>query len=176
MLSDPRDRTRLADGLLFCAGLYDEPEVRAVVNETFPSSYSERIRNLNRHSEVNWLRAAAARIALDGPAPLRRTLLHKVISPGAGIAELKASRELLEAWVVERATPFFHPVGTCRMGAPGDPKAVLDSDCRVRGIAGLRVVDASIMPAIVRGATNLTVIMIGEKMADALARDLRGSV
>jgi choline dehydrogenase len=99
-----------------------------------------------------------------------------VISPGVGLAELRASREMLEAWVAERATPFFHPVGTCRIGADDDPRAALDSACRVRGVAGLRVVDASIMPAIVRGATNLTVIMIGEKMADQIARDLQGSV
>ena len=173
MLSDPRDLTRLADGFVLCSGLYDEPEVQAMVNEVFPSSYSERIRNLNRYSRLNWLRAGAAKLALDGPKALRRALLRNVISPGADVAELLASREKLEAWILQRATPFFHPVGTCRMGAPDDPTAALDSSCRVRGIEGLRVVDASIMPSTVRGATNLTAIMIGEKMADILADDLR---
>jgi len=60
----------------------------------------------------------------------------------------------------------YHPVGTLRMGPDGDRGAVVDQYCRVRGIEGLWVVDASIMPNIVRANTNLTCIMIGERAAD----------
>jgi choline dehydrogenase len=58
----------------------------------------------------------------------------------------------------------YHPIGTCKMG--NDDMAVVDSNLRVKGIAGLRVIDASIMPRIIAGNTNATSIMIGEKGAD----------
>ena len=61
---------------------------------------------------------------------------------------------------------IFHPVSTAKMGPESDPDAVVDQYCRVRGVEGLRVVDASVMPNIVRANTNLTCIMIGERVAD----------
>ena len=63
------------------------------------------------------------------------------------------------------ATTIFHPVGTTKMGSPGDPMAVVDSHLRVRGIRGLRVVDAGVMPLITSGNTNSPTLMIAEKAA-----------
>jgi choline dehydrogenase len=68
-------------------------------------------------------------------------------------------------------TTIFHPVGTCKMGADTDPMAVLDSRLRVRGVAGLRVADASVMPSITSGNTNSPTLMIAERAAQWMLAD-----
>ena len=83
------------------------------------------------------------------------------------------SREALTGYVRTAAIPMFHPVGTAKMGAAGDPRAVVGADCAVRGVAGLWVADASIMPAIPQGNTNATAIMIGERASDLVLGALR---
>jgi choline dehydrogenase-like flavoprotein len=74
-----------------------------------------------------------------------------------------AAGDDLRPHVRRNATTFYHPVGTCRMGR--DPLAVVDHELRVHGVAGLRVVDASVMPTLVGGATHAAAVMIGEKGA-----------
>ena len=82
------------------------------------------------------------------------------------------SVEALMPYVRAATLPMYHPVGTARMGAADDPMAVVDPDLRLRGVAGLWVADASIMPSIPQGNTNATSIMIGDKAADHVLKTM----
>ena len=82
-------------------------------------------------------------------------------SPGPAAA----SEDQLLDHIRAHGSTVFHPVGTCAMGAGDSP---LDEHCRVRGISGLRVIDASAMPTIVSGNTNSAILMIAERMADQI--------
>jgi choline dehydrogenase len=88
----------------------------------------------------------------------------KEIMPGPAVADDAA----IDAFVRARGETIYHPVGTCRMGQADDPLAVVDKDCRVIGLQGLRVVDASVIPTLIGGNTNAPTIMIAEKIADAI--------
>lgn len=81
-----------------------------------------------------------------------------------------------ECICTEYTTTIYHPVGTCKMGPKKDQEAVVDHELRVHGIRRLRVVDASIMPTIVRGNTNVPVIMIGEKASDLIKYKWKSSI
>ncbi|MEM8858113.1 MAG: GMC oxidoreductase [Chloroflexota bacterium] len=82
------------------------------------------------------------------------------IQPGIGI---QTDAEILD-WLRERLGTTWHFAGSCKMGV--DPAAVVDPSLRVHGIAGLRVIDASVMPEVVAGNTNAATMMIAEKGAD----------
>eukprot|EP00930_Biecheleria_cincta_P068057 TRINITY_DN5513_c0_g1_i1.p1 TRINITY_DN5513_c0_g1~~TRINITY_DN5513_c0_g1_i1.p1 ORF type:complete len:295 (+),score=25.10 TRINITY_DN5513_c0_g1_i1:107-991(+) len=75
------------------------------------------------------------------------------------------SDEYLRELITRSAVTVYHPVGTAKMGAPGDVSAVVDPELRVQGVTGLRVADASVMPTVISGNTNAPSIMIGERCA-----------
>jgi choline dehydrogenase len=101
----------------------------------------------------------------------REILAQPALSPYRGEelnpGEAIRGDEDIDAWVRRSVETCYHPVGTCRMGLDSR-SAVVDSQCRVHGAANLRVIDASVMPAIVSGNTNAPTIMIAEKMSDLL--------
>jgi len=98
---------------------------------------------------------------LCAAAPFARYHAHEAL-PGPGVQDDTA----LIAYLRRAAGTAHHPVGTCRMGV--DEKAVVDPELRVRGITGLRVVDASVFPSIVGGNTNAPVVMVAERAADLI--------
>lgn len=89
----------------------------------------------------------------------------KELSPGLPVS----TDAEIDDWIRGNAESIYHPVGTCRMG--NDESAVVDSALRVRGLEGLRIVDASIMPSIIGGNTNAPTIMIAERAADLIQRE-----
>ncbi|MCY1647272.1 GMC family oxidoreductase [Caulobacter sp. SL161] len=113
-------------------------------------------------ASLKWARRIMGQSALAAYAP-------EAFRPGPevdGDAALLAAAKAL-------ATTIFHPVGTAAMGADGDPLAVLDARLRVRGVEGLRVIDASAMPSITSGNTNAPTVMIAEKGAAMILEDYR---
>ena len=99
-------------------------------------------------------------------SPMRDIAIDEM-APGVNI---ESDDELLH-WVRNNAETTYHPVGTCKMGS--DPMAVVDDRLRVHGIAGLRVIDASIMPTVPSGNTNAPTIMVAEKGADMIKEDAK---
>jgi len=86
-------------------------------------------------------------------------------------AEIQPGRDVetddqIDAFIREHCESAYHPCGTCKMGSPQDPMAVVDAECRVIGIANLRVADSSIMPQVTNGNLNAPTLMIGEKPSD----------
>lgn len=121
--------------------------------------------------KINFLQSASDLQKLVNGIKLIRKLFQtsgfdefrgKEVAPGADAQ----SDEAIAAYIREACGTVYHPVGTCKMG--NDSMAVVDSELRVYGVAGLRVVDASIMPTITTGHTNAPTIAIGEKAADLI--------
>jgi choline dehydrogenase len=89
--------------------------------------------------------------------------------------QMVASDEFVQGYLQMAVNTVYHPVGTARMGPEGDRAAVVDQRGRVRGVDGLAVVDASIMPNVPRANTNLTCSMLGERVADWMRAELPSS-
>ena len=92
-----------------------------------------------------------------------RDILDERVEPTDDVLE---SDDALDDWMLREATTGQHISCTCKMGPSSDPMAVVDQYGKVHGLDGLRVVDASIMPNCVRANTNVTTMMIGERIAD----------
>ena len=116
-------------------------------------------------------------IAADSLKLTRRIVATNALKKYAPDEFLPGTHVATDAQLAQAAgdigTTIFHPVGTCKMGPAEDTRAVVDSRLRVHGLAGLRVVDASVMPTITSGNTNSPTIMIAEKASDMIRADRR---
>ena len=169
-LSDRRDHLRLIHGLRLSLDLLSDPSVAAIGTDVFLPQTGDWVRKLSRTTLRNGLTAFAASILLDGPAPLRHYLIERAGTP---LIDVATDEKSLEQIVFSTMGQMFHPAGTCRIGTADDRLAVVDPKCRVYGVEGLRVVDGSVMPALVCANTNIPIIMIAEKAADLINASVR---
>jgi 5-(hydroxymethyl)furfural/furfural oxidase len=168
LLSDRRDLERLMSGFRKMAGLQMSAPVSAVTDKPFPASYSDRVRKIGVVTTKNKVLTAIAAALMDGPAALRHYMIDNFVVEGFTFDQVMKDDEALEAFVRKATIGVWHASCSCRMGAPDDPMAVVDSQGRVRRIEGLRVVDASIFPVVPCANTNFPTLMAAEKIVETM--------
>jgi 5-(hydroxymethyl)furfural/furfural oxidase len=178
ILSDPRDLERMVGAFrLVCDILTQEP-VASLVDHSFvdnmslghpPDALTLKLLQDNRMAR---LISTAGASALDYIPGMQGRFMRKA---GRDIAAILAEPAKLPDFIRSVTSRGGHPAGTCRLGGRDHPQAVVDSRCRVMGVDGLRVIDASIFPVPMTAGTNLPSIMAGEKGADMALQDWRMS-
>jgi 5-(hydroxymethyl)furfural/furfural oxidase len=168
LLSDRRDLDRLMSGFRKMAGLQMSAPLKAVTDKPFPAAYSDRVRKIGVVNTKNKILTAIAAKLMDGPAALRHYMIDNFVVEGFTFEQVMSDDEALEAFVRKSAIGVWHASCSCRMGRTDDPMAVVDTQGRVKGVQGLRVVDASVFPVVPCANTNFPVLMTAEKIADAM--------
>jgi 5-(hydroxymethyl)furfural/furfural oxidase len=168
LLSDRRDLERLMDAFRRLGAMQLSAALAAATSNPFPAAYTERVRRIGVVNARNKRITDIVARLLDGPAWLRRYVIEKVIVEGHRFDRLMQDDEALEEFIRKAAIGVWHATCTCRMGAEDDPLAVTDNQGRVRAVAGLRVVDASLFPCVPCANTNFPTLMTAEKIADMM--------
>jgi 5-(hydroxymethyl)furfural/furfural oxidase len=168
LLSDRRDLDRLMSGFRKMAELQMSAPVRAVTDKPFPASYTDRVRKIGVVNAKNRILTSIAAALMDGPAALRHYMIDNFVVEGFTFDDVMHDDEALEAFVRKAAIGVWHASCSCRMGRADDPMSVVDTQGRVKGVQGLRVVDASIFPVVPCANTNFPTLMAAEKIADAM--------
>lgn len=164
ILSDPGKPPVNADG--FSVHVCQlRPESRGEIGLRSADPFDDPIIRYNAYSTETDRRAL-----VDGVRIVRELAdqpsLKAIRGPELRLGDRTTDDTAIDQWIRKTAETVFHPVGSCAMGSDRDPMAVLDAKLRVRGIEGLRVADASVMPRLIGGNTNAPTIMIGEKAAE----------
>jgi 5-(hydroxymethyl)furfural/furfural oxidase len=168
LLSDRRDLDRLMSGFRKMAALQMSAPLQAVTDKPFPASYSDRVRKIGVVNAKNRILTTIAAALMDGPAALRHYMIDTFVVEGFTFDQVMNDEEAMEAFVRKAAIGVWHASCSCRMGRPDDPMAVVDTQGRVKGVQGLRVVDASIFPVVPCANTNIPTLMLAEKIAEAI--------
>jgi 5-(hydroxymethyl)furfural/furfural oxidase len=170
-LTDPVDLERLVDGFRRAAELMLDSDVRALRNEAFVAGYSGVVRRLNTPGKGNAILANLLARLLDGPDIVRTNMLRWGIARGDTTERRLSDAGWARNTVIARSFGTYHPAGSCAMGLPDNPNAVVDFRANVIGVRNLRVLDASIMPIIPRANTNLPAMMLAERGSALIKED-----
>ncbi len=171
MLSDHADLERLVEGFRQAAELMLDSEVRSLRNEAFVAGYSGVVRRLNTPGRGNAVVTNLLARLLDGPGIVRTNMLRWGIARGDTTEQRLSDPDWARTTVVQRSFGTYHPAGSCVMGKADGTDAVVDTRANVIGARNLRVLDASIMPTIPRGNTNIPVMMMAERGSALIKED-----
>ncbi len=169
-LEDERDLRRLMHGFRWVVDFVSSDAIRPLCGRPFPVRFTDRLRRLNRFTKPNAVKSTAIAALLDMSSRLSDYTLASLAGGVVALDELVADQERLAEHIRVNVAGTFHVSGTCRMGAAADRYAVVDPAGRVYGVGGLRVADASVMPDVPRGNTNIPTIMVAEKLAHTIGR------
>ena len=150
--------------------------MKAVTSDAFPASFTDRIRKVGDVNLQNKLLTTVGAWLLNGPSSLRRFMIRNFILESAELQRVLRDKEQLEAYIRHATVGVWHCSCSCRMGSEDDPMAVTSPSGQVRGVHGLRVVDASIFPMIPCANTNFPTMMVAEKIADDIVNAERRCV
>jgi len=171
MLSDERDLERLKFALKWVLSMYDKEPLKRAVREVFSTGWNRRSQMVALISPKSKAITNTVAAVLDMAGPLRKKVIEEIMLGEDIRAKLAAGGDAaIEAHVMRHTLSIRHLSCTARMGRDDDPTTVTDNQGRVRGLAGLRVSDTSLFPAVPRANTNIPVIMTAEKVADAAVR------
>ena len=169
LLSDKRDVDRLMYGFRKMAALQMTAMVKSVADTPFPASYTDKVRKIGVVNSRNRALTSVIARLLDGPQALRRYMIENFVVEGFTFDQVMTDGAALEEFVKKNTIGVWHASCTCRMGRADDPMAVTDTQGRVKGVQGLRVVDASIFPIVPCANTNFPTFMTAEKIASTMS-------
>jgi choline dehydrogenase-like flavoprotein len=170
LLADPLDAKRMIMSVRYAERFLLDPAVRQCFEEIYLMPRQAPLKLINGTGLSGVAKAIGATAVLAAPAPLRRAMIGAAIKPGRLVADEKTTHPISDDDILDATGASFHPASTCAIGAADDPMAVVDPQCRVYGVEGLRVADASVMPNIVSANTNIPTIMIAERVAEFMRR------
>jgi 5-(hydroxymethyl)furfural/furfural oxidase len=169
------DLARLKDAFRCSVDMLMYEKVRVLGGVTFPVKFTDRLRRLNQHTAANKVKSTALAALLDLVPALSGPVFGTLADRRVDLTELVKDDDALAEHIRANVAGMFHVAGTCRMGAANDRDAVVDPSGNVRGVGGLRVVDASIMPVVPRANTNIPTIMLAEKISAAILEQARAA-
>ena len=169
-LDDARDLQRMKSAFRLAAGLFTAAEMGRVVSDPFVLTQPMSLLRYNTPGRSNAWRTAMASVLVDGSPRLGAALIGR-LGGAVPANKILADEAEFDGFIRRHTIGTGHVSGTCRMGEASDPTAVVGPDGRVHGVAGLRVSDASVMPRVPSGNTQIPTIMAAEKIAAAVLAD-----
>ena len=170
-LDHPQDMQRLKMAFILAVEVLLDAQVRACMGTPFPVRFTDRLRLLNEFTPKNERKANfLANMLAVFPWASDYVLSH-LTGDHVDLAKLITDDKALEKHIRENVAGLFHPSGTCRMGLIEDTQSVVNNQGLVHGVEHLRVVDASIMPNLIAGNTNIPTIMVAEKIAATILKN-----